>query len=103
VVSASDIEKSLKEQLKLTSLVCSRLKSKFDSYASFHVSVSEDDFPLTNNSGIWPSGCLIALFYGYLSADQIDSVRSYISPGPLHLMQAVMLLATLLLLAQVVL
>lgn len=44
VVTASDIEKSLKEQLKLASLVCTGLKIKFDSYAYLYVSVFEDEF-----------------------------------------------------------
>jgi protein tyrosine phosphatase (PTP) superfamily phosphohydrolase (DUF442 family) len=72
-VTVSDIEKSLREQMKLASLVCNRLTTKSDSYVSFHVSVSEDNFPLINNTGVWPSGCLIAPFYGRLSADQIYS------------------------------
>jgi hypothetical protein len=44
-VTAQDIKNSLEEQLKLTSLSCTRLKTKFNSYASFHISVNEDDFP----------------------------------------------------------
>jgi hypothetical protein len=72
-VIAHDIEKSLREQLKLASLACTRLKTKFDSYSSFQVSVSEDDFPLINNASLWPSGCLIAPFYGRLSTGQIYS------------------------------
>jgi predicted HicB family RNase H-like nuclease len=51
-VSANDIEKSLKEQLSLKKLVCTTLKAKFNTYASFHVSVFEDEFPLINNTGI---------------------------------------------------
>jgi hypothetical protein len=81
-VTASDIEKSLREQLKLASLTCTRLKTKFYSYASFHVSASKDDFPLINNTGVWPSGCLIAPFYGRLSADQIYSVVNSDLPRP---------------------
>jgi hypothetical protein len=42
------MEKSLKHQLKLSSLVSTRI----DSYASFHVFVSEDDFPKKNNTGV---------------------------------------------------
>ena len=68
-VISSDVESSLKDQLQLASLACSRLKTKYNSYASFHVSVAEDDFHLINNTGVWPNGCLIAPFYGRLSAD----------------------------------
>jgi hypothetical protein len=37
--------------------------------------VVDDDFHLMNNMGVWPSGCLIAPYYGQLSPDQI-----YFSP-----------------------
>jgi hypothetical protein len=36
-VTTVDIEESLKEQLSLKRLVCTRLKTKFNTYASFHV------------------------------------------------------------------
>jgi hypothetical protein len=68
-----DTEESLKEQLSLKRLVCTRLKTKFNTYASFHVLVNEDDFPLVNNIVVWPNGCLIAPFFGRLSPDQIYS------------------------------
>jgi hypothetical protein len=63
----------LKEQLSLKRLVCTRLKTKFNAYASFHISVIEEDFPLINNTGVWPSGCIIAHFYGKLTSDQVYS------------------------------
>jgi hypothetical protein len=65
------VHKSLTEQLSLKKLVCTRLKTKFNSYSSFHISVTEDDFPLINNTGVGPSGCLIAPFYGKLTPDQV--------------------------------
>jgi hypothetical protein len=73
-VTTSDVEKSLKDQLQLASLTCTRLKTKYNSYASFHVSVTEDDFHLINNTGVWPNGCLITPYYGRLNPDQIYSV-----------------------------
>jgi hypothetical protein len=72
-VMAADVEKSLKEQLSLKRLVCTRLKTKFNAYASFHILVHEEDFPLINNTGVWPNGCLIAPFYGKLTSDQVYS------------------------------
>jgi hypothetical protein len=75
-VTATDVEKSLQEQLQLTSLVCTRLKTKHDSYASFHVSLPEGDFHLINNTGVWPNGCLIAPYYGRLSPDQIYTAEA---------------------------
>jgi hypothetical protein len=79
-VSAHDVENSLKEQLKLSSIVCTKLKTKFNTYASFHISVTEDDIPLIHNTGVWPDRCLIAPFYGRLSPDQILNSDSHITP-----------------------
>jgi hypothetical protein len=72
-VTAADVEKSLKEQLSLKRLVCTRLKTKFNAYASFHISVNEEDFTLINNMDVWSNGCLIAPFYGKLISDQVYS------------------------------
>lgn len=62
-ISKRDAENYLLEQLKLTSVTYSRLKAKFKSYVSFHVSVNEDDFPLTNSTCISSNGCLTALYF----------------------------------------
>jgi hypothetical protein len=43
--------KVLKEHLSLNKLACTSLKTKWNIYASFLVSVTEDGFPLTNNTG----------------------------------------------------
>ena len=51
-VTSTDIENSLKEQLLLKSLVCTRLKTKFSTYVSFHVSVTEEVFPLIKET-VW--------------------------------------------------
>jgi hypothetical protein len=64
-VTADDVHKSLKEQL-----VCTKLRTKFNSYSSFHISVMEDEFSLINNIGVWPSGCIIAPYYDKLMPDQ---------------------------------
>jgi hypothetical protein len=66
----------------LKSLVCTRLKTKFNTYASFQISVTEEDFPLINNVGVWPDGCLIAPFYGRLSSEQIFSTTNPVSGDP---------------------
>jgi hypothetical protein len=72
-VTTVDAEKSLEEQLNLKRLICTRLKTKFNSYTSFHVLVNEGDFHLINNTGVWPNGCLIAPCFGKLTPDQIYS------------------------------
>jgi hypothetical protein len=43
-VTADDVHKSLKEQLSLRKLVCTKLRTKFNSYSSFHISIMEDEF-----------------------------------------------------------
>jgi hypothetical protein len=63
-------------------VVCTNLKTRYNSYASFHVSVTEDDFPLIHNTGVWPDGCLIAPFYGRLNPDQIFNSNAHASCRP---------------------
>jgi hypothetical protein len=70
-VTADDVHRSLKEQLSLEKLVCTKLITKFNSYSSCHISVTEDEFALINNIGVWPSGCLIAPYYSKLTPDEI--------------------------------
>jgi hypothetical protein len=85
-VTADEVEKSVKEQLSIKKLACTRPKTKFNTYSSFHVSVIEDDFPLINNTGVWPTGCLIAPFYGRLTPDQVYSPSTPVigDPSPSH-------------------
>lgn len=71
VVTADDVYKTLEEQLSLKRLVCTKLKTKFNLYSSFHISVTEDKFSIINSTVAWPSGCLIAPYYGKLMLDQI--------------------------------
>jgi hypothetical protein len=70
-VTADDVYKILKEQLSLRKLVCTKLETKFNSYSCFRICVMEDEFPLINNTGVWPSGCIIAPYYGKLTPDQV--------------------------------
>ena len=86
-VTSADVDQSLKDQLELASLKCTKLKTKFSSYSSFHISVSEDDFHLINNTDVWPIGCVIAPYYGRLNPDQIYSVEIRPCLGPLPLRQ----------------
>lgn len=69
-VNKNNIEESLLNQLKLRSLSVTKLKTKFQSYSSFHISVDERDFDLINNTDVWPAGCLIAPFFGKLKPEQ---------------------------------
>jgi hypothetical protein len=44
------ISKSLEEQLKISSVDCTMLKTKFNTYASFQISINEEDFPSVNKA-----------------------------------------------------
>ncbi|GBN84675.1 hypothetical protein AVEN_11615-1 [Araneus ventricosus] len=58
--------------LKLQYLQRNRLKTKFQSYASFHIEVYECDLPLILDASFWPEGCLITEVYGKFRKDQIS-------------------------------
>jgi hypothetical protein len=73
VVSTTDLGKSLLDQLQSSSLTYIGLKTKFQTCASFHVSVTEEDFPSIKNMGVWPNGSSIAPFYGRGNPYQIYS------------------------------
>ncbi|GBN70637.1 hypothetical protein AVEN_91910-1 [Araneus ventricosus] len=51
---------------------CHRLKTKYQSYASFHIEVYGNDLQQLLDSTFWLEGCLIAEFYGKLRNDQIS-------------------------------
>jgi hypothetical protein len=81
-VKAADVEKSLKERLSLKRIVCTRLKTKFNAYASFHISVNEEDFPFINKTDVWPNGSLIAPFYEKLTSDKVYSSSAPLTSVP---------------------
>jgi hypothetical protein len=54
-----DIEKYLKEKLRIKMIVCTRHKTKFNTYACFHISVIESEFKLVHNTDVWPTVFLI--------------------------------------------
>jgi hypothetical protein len=62
-VAVLDVQNSLKQHWSFCRLFVQNLTSP-TTYASFHFSVTEDDFPHTHNTGICPDGCLVTPFYG---------------------------------------
>ncbi|GBN10495.1 hypothetical protein AVEN_191968-1 [Araneus ventricosus] len=58
--------------------ICHRLKTKYQSYASFHIEVYENDLKQLLDSTFWPAGCLITEFYGKL---RNDSISEEVIPG----------------------
>lgn len=77
-VVPSSIEELIKSELKLDYIKCSQLKTKFDSYSSFHVEINEADLDKVMCDELWPEGSLITHFRGTLKKDFI------INQGPRH-------------------
>lgn len=50
--------------LGITPSSCRRLKTKFDSYASFYISVNDESFERLSDPAVWPRGCLFKEFQG---------------------------------------
>ncbi|KAG0440381.1 hypothetical protein HPB47_016303 [Ixodes persulcatus] len=60
------------------SVQCSRLKTRFDTYASFYVSVEAEAFGSLTNPATWPRSCLFKPFRGRLRDDLL------FNPGDLN-------------------
>lgn len=71
--------------LNLDYLKCRRIKSRFPSYASFHIETYENDFEKLLDEDLWPEGCIVSEFRGRLRDDQVynisDSVGSIQAPN----------------------
>lgn len=75
--SSTDILSHIKERVGCDAK-CVKLKTKFDTYASFWIQVQEVDFPTIFTAKMWPSGILLSEFMGHLKPHQIlrsDSVQ----------------------------
>lgn len=59
--------------LGVLSLSCRRLKTKFDTYASFYISVSEEFFERLNDPAVWPKDCLFKEFRGMFREGMLHS------------------------------
>jgi hypothetical protein len=53
-VNADGVSQTLKKQLSLKMLVYTKFRTKRNSYSSFHIPVTEDEFSLINNTAVWP-------------------------------------------------
>lgn len=71
--SESVIRDSL-SSLDLEFLRVRRLKSRFQSYASFHIEVYQNEFVKLLDESVWPEGCIISEFRGRLRDDQVYDV-----------------------------
>lgn len=70
-VGVKDITDLLDNDLALTSVRCTKMKTKYGNYSSFHVEVDESDFDQILSADLWPEGCLIVPFKGSLRRDLV--------------------------------
>lgn len=74
-VTVEDIGAWLKNpNININNFTCTKLKTKFSSYNSFHIEVEDSSFPAINDPNVWPEGILIAPFFGKLNTS-INSVN----------------------------
>ncbi|CAN8010932.1 unnamed protein product [Ixodes pacificus] len=55
--TASDVILLVEPLLKGNPICCSKMKTKYVTYSSFHVEVNQDSFELINGPEVWPDGC----------------------------------------------
>lgn len=61
-----ELSELLSSTLEVGSFTCKKLRSKYDTYASFHISTTVDNFSRINDACVWPEGCLFRPFWGPL-------------------------------------
>ncbi|KAG0434778.1 hypothetical protein HPB47_018892 [Ixodes persulcatus] len=66
--SCEDISSHL-SSVGVEEVECRKLKTRYDSYASFHVSVAAKDFDKLSDPTVWPKSCLLKAFRGALRED----------------------------------
>lgn len=72
--TSSDLTNHLKA-LNISPLSCRRLRTKYQSYSSFHVAVDEEALKRLNDPSMWPMGCLFKPFRGVLHDDMIHATE----------------------------
>ncbi|PSN36363.1 hypothetical protein C0J52_22872, partial [Blattella germanica] len=81
-VTVTQISDHLSE-MNLKPMQISKLRTKHDTYSSFHVEVEENNFEKLFNAACWPEGCFVSPFYGRLKAEQIiDNGSETTKPAP---------------------
>lgn len=89
-LSAVDLSKDLlKDVESLSSVKCSKLKTRHSSYASFHVVVSDEEKQLVSCAEVWPEGAFVKTFSGKLLQSYIlesydsltDEFKSFTPPA----------------------
>lgn len=68
--STQDLEKFVLTSFNLKSLKCTKLKTKYVSYASFHLLIDSEDFNKIHHEDLWPEGVLVKPFLGRLRVSE---------------------------------
>ncbi|KAH9380644.1 hypothetical protein HPB48_005704 [Haemaphysalis longicornis] len=68
--TAADIRDDLAATLPEIEVTCTKLPSRYATYASFHVSVKAEQFDSINEANVWPMGCIFRPFLGKLRAKE---------------------------------
>lgn len=71
--TASDVLLLVEPLLKGNPICCSKMKTKYETYSSFHVEVNQDSFELINRPEVWPDGCIFHPFFGRLDASRTST------------------------------
>mgnify|MGYP003623439250 FL=1 len=78
-MSATDLTHHLEER-NVKPIQVTKLKTKYDTYASFHVEFLEEQFDEVFRAESWPEGSFVSQFYGKLRTEQIY-VSSEVNSG----------------------
>ncbi|CAN7990985.1 unnamed protein product [Ixodes hexagonus] len=70
--TCGDISSHL-SSLCIEKLECRRLKTRHNTYSSFHVSVDAEDFDKLSDPAVWPKSCLFKPFRGTLREDLLHA------------------------------
>lgn len=69
--TSDDVTSYMKDELHVVPIKCTPLKTKFNTYNSFHIVVDANNFDKVNNCDAWPSGVMAKPFFGRLYDDMI--------------------------------
>ncbi|KAG0426831.1 hypothetical protein HPB47_026080 [Ixodes persulcatus] len=71
--TASDVILLVEPLLNGNPICCSKMKTKHETYSSFHVEVNQDSFEVINRPEVWPDGCIFHPFFGRLDVSRTSS------------------------------
>lgn len=74
--SVNDIEALIEPFLEGRTPVCSKMKTRFPSYSSFHLACDEAVFAALNKPEVWPEGSIFHQFFGRLDSTRVYNVET---------------------------